>query len=829
MSSSNEVDNSTTDTPSAGSSEPKPTKGMSQKTKLLALVVVAALLIAAPLGYLALTSDDDDGDDDDIPTDEVIVTVTGKIGTQNLTMADLENLTYNEAFSSYQNSFGNWRGNGTYGGGNLSEIADLVGGMVPGDIMTITADDGYWMNYSYYQVYADEDYAAIQGDMILAYEFNGTAIPDWEDGPIVAVLAPDGAFSNEDFNATADRDPEFSRATSAGSLWTKLVSEITITSLYDEWTVTLTDLEGIETDLTRTEYVTLDYWYGESYVDSSLRNWSGAPLTTVLGLIDDDDPTTFSQTFAATNYTVNISDCSPDELYYKVLSIEHLTADTCILAYQMNGTAVSEDYAPLRLVGPALYKNEMVSQVAAISILPPVPSTDVVLTVQCDETVVEFTMDEVKELTAMTSSGGYIKTTGTIVGPNDFTGVTLVDLVALVSDSEDYSVEVIATDGYSMVYSYSQAHDGTFAFYDGTTGALLGTGDFTMIVAYEQDGLPLEDMDLRVAIVDESAPITDGHFWAKYVSTINVLPVVREYTLNLSGLWNYTMDRQTFEALASCEYHQASYTFVNETGEHTYAGVALWVLVAAVDGADGPDTEYLFNDLLAQAGYNVTVMALDGYDKTFGSLTVARNDTIIVANRLDGEALPDEHFPLRVVGAGLTSGQMVYNLANITLSDMKEIADWSVWLNGTRNVSMSAATFASTYYGGLHGPYFNYTDFGDWHAAYYNFTEDLVDHTYAGIPLWVLLSCVDGEDLYHYQFNETLAATGYTVVLTASDGYTVTLSSEDIAYNNSLVIAFMLDGDPLPVDEYPLRLVSEWLSGSQKISCIVSIELVGIE
>jgi len=100
-----------------------------------------------------------------------------------------------------------------------------------------------------------------------------------------------------------------------------------------------------------------------------------------------------------------------------------------------------------------------------------------------------------------------------------------------------------------------------------------------------------------------------------------------------------------------------------------------------------------------------------------------------------------------------------------------------------------------------------------------------VEHCYAGIPLWVLLSCVDGEDTDHYPFNESLAEEGYTVVITASDGFSTTLTSEEVMYNSTLVIAFMLDGEALSEDEAPLRLVGEYLSGMQKVSMIISIEI----
>jgi DMSO/TMAO reductase YedYZ molybdopterin-dependent catalytic subunit len=659
-------------------SPPKKT-GVSSTMKIAAVAAVVILLVAVPMGYFILTQDDDEGAD-------FSVGLTGK-GEEEETVdhAALEDMDFVEAVSSYQNRFNNWKGNGTYGGVELRDLADLVGGMAEGDVMTVTASDGYAVNLSYEQVYASTEYLAIQGQIILAYEFNGSIMSE-EDLPMIAVLAPDEAFSNDDFNATAPEGPEFEMLTSAGSMWVKMVSNITI---------------------------------GE------------------LG--------------------------------------EH----------------------------------------------------EVVLTVD-GATTVDLTLYDLQSMDTMTSDGGLIKSTGTVEGPFEFTGVALRDLVDLVYSGDDYSLEVVATDGYTMTYTNAQVENGTYEHYD-STGASLGTDDFTMVVAYAQDGLPLVDIILRIAIIDDSAPITDGHFWAKHVRTVNVVSPVKDYTLEINGTKFYEMDRPTFESIASCDYHALSWSFENETGTHTYTGVSLWTLVSAVDGADGPDNEYLFNDLLAFAGYSVRVTAEDGYNKVFTSMQVARNDSIIVADKLDGEPLPDGEWPLRIVGDWLSGSMKVSQVVNISLEGLQAVPDWELTITGTETVTISAETFASTYYSGLHGPWFNYTDYGGWHATYHNYTDDLeVDHTYAGIPLWVLVAAVDGEDLYHYEFNETLAETGYLVNVSASDGYYKTFSIEDVAYNDSFVVAFMLDWEFLVDDEYPLKLTGEWLTGSQKIKSVAAIELEGL-
>jgi len=101
--------------------------------------------------------------------------------------------------------------------------------------------------------------------------------------------------------------------------------------------------------------------------------------------------------------------------------------------------------------------------------------------------------------------------------------------------------------------------------------------------------------------------------------------------------------------------------------------------------------------------------------------------------------------------------------------------------------------------------------------------------TWSGIPLWRLCGWVD-DDVQHGEgaFNDGLAADGYEIVVTAFDGYSKTFASADVARNDDMIIANELNGAELPVDYYPLRLVGPGLTGGQKVSMIVEIELVGL-
>ena len=78
-------------------------------------------------------------------------------------------------------------------------------------------------------------------------------------------------------------------------------------------------------------------------------------------------------------------------------------------------------------------------------------------------------------------------------------------------------------------------------------------------------------------------------------------------------------------------------------------------------------------------------------------------------------------------------------------------------------------------------------------------------------------------------FNDDLAAQGYTVRLVAVDGTTVDIDSKLMARNDDVVLAYVKNGQELPMDsEGPLRLVGSALpSRRDSLKQIVEIQLVG--
>ncbi len=146
-------------------------------------------------------------------------------------------------YSSYQNRLGNWRGKGTYRGVLLSDIIETMGGISFGDLIKVTAADEYYQFYNYDNCYPTGDWKIIQGDIILAYEYNGTRVPNWVDGFQIIMLPEDGAYSNEDLNSS---NPIEFHGQSAGARWVRNVASIEIIETNQLNTLYSASIHGME-------------------------------------------------------------------------------------------------------------------------------------------------------------------------------------------------------------------------------------------------------------------------------------------------------------------------------------------------------------------------------------------------------------------------------------------------------------------------------------------------------------------------------------------------------------------------------------------------------
>ena len=260
--------------------------------------------------------------------------------------------------------------------------------------------------------------------------------------------------------------------------------------------------------------------------------------------------------------------------------------------------------------------------------------------------------------------------------------------------------------------------------------------------------------------------------------------------------------------------------------DDVWSGVPLWYLVAVSDNIE-TGKHWTFDDDLAATGYTVEVSA-GNYKKTFASADIARNNDYIVADTLNGEALPEDveksAYPLRLVGPGFwnpdynkLTGLSVGGISEINLLELIPEApaegSWNLELSGNIDTVITQADFERAV--ACHGV--------EW-------TDD-DDNTWKGVPMWYLAGWVDDRKPHGGNgFNEQLAKNGYTIIYTSSDSYAKELTSADIKHNNNIIVANTCNGEPLEVNEdkpvWPLRVVGSGLSeGSYSVGGVVRIEL----
>jgi DMSO/TMAO reductase YedYZ molybdopterin-dependent catalytic subunit len=351
-----------------------------------------------------------------------------------------------------------------------------------------------------------------------------------------------------------------------------------------------------------------------------------------------------------------------------------------------------------------------------------------------------------------------------------------------------YDIEVRASDDYAQWFNSEDVSRST-----------------GYIVANKINGAPLSDSHYPLRLVGSA--LTSGSQRVGKIASINLenIPEIEAWTLELAGAYDYIMRQAEFDSAVLCPHINHMVEYEDPNGD-VWVGLPLWLLVGWVDDAisHGPDS---FNDDLAAIGYQVQVFASDGYSYTFQISDVARNDDIIVAYTVNGEPLPEDRYPLRLVGSALVSGgQRVSQISRIELLNLPVVEpEWELELSGAMTATLTAIDFQAEA------------------AANPATWVDGSGNTYSGVALWRLVGMVDDPD--SATFNDSLAADGYSIWSHASDGYNRSVDSALIARNDDIIVANLMNFLPLPEDQYPLRLVGTGLSSGQMVSMLVKIEL----
>jgi hypothetical protein len=136
-----------------------------------------------------------------------------------------------------------------------------------------------------------------------------------------------------------------------------------------------------------------------------------------------------------------------------------------------------------------------------------------------------YTLDNLTALGTITEQGSYINKFGMVTGPNNYTGMTISMLLNTIpSLPTNYTFHAIASDDYARNYTVDELNGHVTLFNE--TGAEIGTGNLTMIVAYKDNGVYLNETTkgpLRIAFVGTEPSITNSGLWLSSLVKIEII------------------------------------------------------------------------------------------------------------------------------------------------------------------------------------------------------------------------------------------------------------------------------------------------------------------
>jgi len=467
-----------------------------------------------------------------------------------------------------------------------------------------------------------------------------------------------------------------------------------------------------------------------SFTDPATKDvWSGIPLETLIGYVDDYSIPAFSTDLAETGYTIVLSS---GDGYSKDIESRLIAADSngYIIADKLNGQPLTGNNYPLRLVGEAAYNtwnstftNLAVSGLTQIRLtdFQEIPE-DLTITVvkydvngsvikQINLTWAEIISDPVTYPvigdgeTAFGFQGLATKITEPKLGQgagwdlkeeyldgnwkviNNVKGVAVSTLTDLVGgmDTNDQIV-FTASDNWKNTFEYNNIYE---------TNPRLGTAfiawyaDGKMIPAYKEgprlffssDDNVFSSADMYYTIPEElwhynSGFASPGGLSTQNIVKIEIRPKNVDWTLQLNGSVNAEMTKGYFESGLACislmgDESMHSITYTDSEG-NIWGGMPLWLLTGFVDDENSHSGES-YNRSLAQSGYAITVTGSDG-STTISSKAAYMNAGYLVANTKNGALLTElDGWPLRLTGSAVTGDMEISGITEISL-DLEKIS-----------------------------------------------------------------------------------------------------------------------------------------------------------
>ncbi len=624
---------------------------------------------------------------------------------------------------------------------------------------------------------------------------------------------------------------------------------------------------------------TTDSAYYREWTDTDGGVWSGIPLWVLIGAIDDknsDSLWTLSAETAASGYTVQVVAADGFSKTFALADVAE--SDNYIVANRYNKQALSESEGPLRLVGPGVTKDDgslggsavrNIGTIVIPELLTPEPaegSWNLTLKGKISDVLSQAELEA-----GLACSGSGHNQQWTDEEGNVWSGIPLWLLAGWADDRVPHEFNANqAQAGYTILVKAADGYTKDFPGAD-----VAWSNDY--IIANRINGEELTGKSWPLRLVGAGVATEAGKLSGLSVSNIAEIELTGFGTslpIPELRIVKYDVDRVTIlkEMTVDQTWMEENLDVIGDgTTVYKFEGITnnpddIWgsdgiypggfKIANAVKGTRIRDLCELVGGM--GAATELILVASDGYRTILPYSSIypdpwvqEKQGDAILAWFGDGEYAPYYKDGLRLF--------FVPEDAVYSQWDMHETLPenyWHYYYDGSTNTQYPSAAGLSTkwittieVYSIPEGDWTLVLDGRDIGGMYYEVSKTYMEQAVAcqfganhettftdaegrvwgGIALWLLAGLVDDEDFHSSEaFNEALAGTGYSVMLTGADGTLVVIDSADIIKNQDFIVANTLDGVNLANNDerWPLVLVGPGVTGKTEVSRIERIELV---
>ena len=486
------------------------------------------------------------------------------------------------------------------------------------------------------------------------------------------------------------------------------------------WTLTLTGFE--EQTITPDQFQAIKAEHSITVTAQNGDVYSGVPLTTLIGMVDDADPATFNTTRAALGYSIIIR---ATDWHDRIFSPDDLTDTGFCIADAVNGGPLPKQdgdikIAPLVLVGADVPPGMGIGNIlditldgAAITGETREPVTvriirsdedggEVLKTITIDCAWMRENLPVHGDGTTIYSFQGPTFDTADLWNPAEDKnpekvweaprGTALSDLCDLVGGmQEGDELRMTATDGYVVELMYENIY--TPKEKQGTAILAWETKKEGMVPDYTGGPSLFFLAPDHIFGSQDMKECMDPGYWRYYwcsgtaypaasglavrnVEKLEIYPRTQaDWTLNLSGYLTSSISKKEFEQGLACgkRAHGHSVTYTDDDG-HVWCGMPLYMLVGWVDDACQHDENLVdnkaYNTTLAETdAYTVILGNARGEEVTFSASEIMKSRDYLVVNQADNHTfgIDGDIWPLALRGEAVPAEKAIDGLTTLTL------------------------------------------------------------------------------------------------------------------------------------------------------------------